>query len=265
MKIGFVADIHEDCKRLEEALFLLDSHHCDEIVCLGDIVGYSVPHYGYLKSRDAHAVIELVRKKCSVVVVGNHDLYAIRKLPKHKAGFTYPKNWYRLDYSTRKEYVEQSNSNVYLYEDNELSALLNEEDRQYLHDLPEYVVKEVDGVKLFFSHYAYPDLVGNTAFEPFKSEDVSAHFRFMKQHGALLGFSGHDHCEGIMKFTPEAVEHQSFGITQLDRKTPTWLHGPCVANGTFANGVMIFDTLNFTVEAIELHSKKHEKQERRNL
>jgi predicted phosphodiesterase len=265
MKIGFVSDIHEDVKRLEEALFLLDSNHCDEIVCLGDIVGYSVPYYGYLKSRNSHATIELIKNHCSVVVVGNHDLFAIRKLPKHNAGIQYLKNWYRVDYATRKRYAETANVQVYLYEENELSALLTEEDAQFIRSLPEYVVKEFDGMNLFFSHYAYPDFVGNTTFEPSKPEEVSEHFRFMKQNKTILGFSGHDHCEGVMKFTHETVEHRSFGITRLDAKTSTWIHGPCVANGTFANGVMIFDTTNYCVETIELHTNKHEKQAWRSL
>ena len=96
MKIGFVSDIHEDINSLKEALRILDFQKCDKIVCLGDIVGYSVPFYGFLSSRNASEVIELLKKKCDIIVAGNHDLFAIRKLPKYKAGFKYPKNWYTL-------------------------------------------------------------------------------------------------------------------------------------------------------------------------
>ena len=80
MKLGFISDIHEDIKRLEQALAILESHKCDRIICLGDIVGYSVPYYGFLWSRNAPEVIKLIKKKCDIVIAGNHDLFAIKKL-----------------------------------------------------------------------------------------------------------------------------------------------------------------------------------------
>jgi hypothetical protein len=84
-------------------------------------------------------VIRIVQEQCDVVVAGNHDLYACRKIPEFNGGFEYPKNWYALSYAERKELA---GDNVLLYEDNELSALLSPEEEAYLRSLPEYVVKE---------------------------------------------------------------------------------------------------------------------------
>ena len=44
MKIGIISDIHEDIKRLKEALAILHKQKCDQIVCLRDFVGYSVQY-----------------------------------------------------------------------------------------------------------------------------------------------------------------------------------------------------------------------------
>ena len=100
MKIGIIGGIHEDIIRLEEAIALLKKHSCDVLVCLGDIVGYNVLYYGYFKSRSAHGVVQLVKDNCKYVVAGNHDLFAINKIPKISM-FRYTHNWYSLSYLER--------------------------------------------------------------------------------------------------------------------------------------------------------------------
>jgi hypothetical protein len=84
-------------------------------------------------------VINIVQEQCNIVVAGNHDLYACKKIPEFNGGFKYPKNWYALPYAERKELAGDS---IQLYENNELSALISTEEEDYLRDLPEYVVKE---------------------------------------------------------------------------------------------------------------------------
>ncbi len=254
MKLGFISDIHEDIKRLEQALKILKSHKCDKVICLGDIVGYSVPYYGFLWSRSAPEVIKLVKKNCDIIVVGNHDLFAIKKLPNHKAGFKYQKNWYTLDYWKRKELAKDK---VWLYEYNELPSLLTKADEKFIDSLPEYIIGNFDGIKILLSHYAYPDLVGTTKFEPKTAKDVKEHFKFMEKLGCKLGISGHDHKEGIMRFTPDKAEEFIFGKVKVEKETPTWFHLPSVVNGSSANGVAIFNTKTFEVETIPLKSEKH--------
>lgn len=254
MKIGFISDIHEDIKSLKQALSILESKKCDKIICLGDIVGYSVPFYGFLSSRNAPEVVDLIKKKCDIVVAGNHDLFAIRKLPQYKAGFKYPKNWYNLDYWKRKALAKDK---LWLYEHSELPALLRKKDVEFINKLPEFFVGNFNGVKILLSHYAYPDLVGTTKFEPRTVKDVNEHLKFMKKLGCNLGISGHYHQEGIMKFTNNNVKNFTFEKIKIDRDSPTWFHIPSIARGTFANGITIFDTKSFEVESIALKSKKH--------
>lgn len=64
MKYAVISDVHANAEAMERAL--ADARMCgvDEIICLGDIVGY-----GPLPAKS----LALVRKHCSTVVAGNHD------------------------------------------------------------------------------------------------------------------------------------------------------------------------------------------------
>ena len=254
MKLGLISGIHEDIKQLKQAISILESHKCDKIICLGDLVGYSVPYYGFLESRNTPSVIELVRKKCDFVVKGNHDLFAIKKIPHYKARFKYPSSWYLMDYWKRKE---MANGKIWLYENNELSALLNKKNRNFINKLPEFIVENFDGVRILLSHYAYPDLTGSTTFEIKNTEDIKKHFKFMKKFGCTLSFSGHDHIKGIIKFVPNCVEEVTGGKVKINKNISTWIIIPSVASGSFANGVTVFDTVTFEAKVFSLKSKKH--------
>ena len=253
MKIGFISDIHEDIIRLRQAIALLEEHKCDKLICLGDSVGYSVPYYGYLKSRNAHDVLGVVRSKCDIVLAGNHDLFAAKKLPVYTAGFKYPKNWYQLSYAER---MKRAEGKLYLYEHDDLPALLTEKEKTYLARLPEYLVRNFDGLKLFLSHYAYPDLIGTFTFEASEPAHVKEHFKFANKHGCHISISGHDHTEGLRTISKNGLKTYRFGKVKLE-DSDLWISGPCVANGKFANGVMILDTEKMELVSIPLKSKKH--------
>src|SRR3989344_704594 len=93
MRIGILHGIHEDIQSLKEALLLLQKKNCDKIACVGDIIGYSVPYFGFFTHRDAHECIKLVKKHCDIVVAGNHDYHNVKKIPKITE-FNYPTSWY---------------------------------------------------------------------------------------------------------------------------------------------------------------------------
>jgi predicted phosphodiesterase len=254
MRLGVLGGIHEDVIRLTQAFELLDHAGCETIACLGDIVGYSVPYYGFLKSRDARRAVQLVRERCEHVVTGNHDLFAIRKIPLHQHVFAYPANWYALDWVTRRKL---SRGRVWLYDD-ELPALLGPEDEAYLGMLPEFLTIELDGIRLMLSHYAYPDLVGDAvSFDAALPENLSRHVDFMREHGCAVGFSCHDGDNGMtLHVGPQQVK-VGFGTYSLPQEQPVWIQCPWVANGTYANGVLVLDTIHRQIRAIPLHSPPH--------
>jgi predicted phosphodiesterase len=261
MKLGIISDIHEDVNSLKNALKILKNKRCDKIICLGDMTGYSVPYYRYLRSRNASEIIKIIRKECDYIVVGNHDLYSIKKIPKFKAGVKYPQNWYNLDYQTKKKL---SKGKVYLYDEDTLPPMLKKTDKEFISKLSEFMVLNVDGLNIFISHYAYPDFVGTTKFEYSNPKELKNHFDFIKKKGCSVSISGHDHKEGAWIFTPKEVKHLGFKKIKLP-DSPVWFHGPSVANGTFANGVMIFDTKNKTIQVIPLNSPKHQPPDWRKL
>lgn len=71
-KVALVSDIHANLEALAAVFDDIDRQgDVDEIYCLGDLVGYGP---------DPAAVVDMVRARCDVTLLGNHDL-AIVTMP----------------------------------------------------------------------------------------------------------------------------------------------------------------------------------------
>lgn len=251
MKIAIIAGIHEDIKNLEKALEMIKGVQCDEIVSLGDIVGYSVPFFGFYKSRHAHKCVDLVKQMTSISIVGNHDLFAIEKLPKER-GFDYPENWYSIEYADR---IKIGKDKVWIYHD-ELPAILERQDFDYLSTLSEYHIEKYLDETCMFSHYVKPNLVGDTQFVIEQAEDLTDHFDFMNEYGVKYSFVSHDWIEGLRFITASKIDSLGYGKFELPSE-PTVIGVPWVANGTPSNGFVIVDTETNEIECVPLNSKPH--------
>lgn len=64
MRYGIISDIHGNIEALEASLRSLDKETIDEIVCLGDVVGYGA---------NPSECVDLVRKLTKISILGNHD------------------------------------------------------------------------------------------------------------------------------------------------------------------------------------------------
>lgn len=64
VRLALIADVHSNLEALTAVLAEVDKRGVDQIVCLGDVVGYGA---------DAQACVDLVRERCAVTVLGNHD------------------------------------------------------------------------------------------------------------------------------------------------------------------------------------------------
>jgi diadenosine tetraphosphatase ApaH/serine/threonine PP2A family protein phosphatase len=71
LRAAVLSDIHANLPALESVLAAAETAGVDEIWCLGDIVGYGA---------DPDACTALVRERCDVCLVGNHDLAVLGSL-----------------------------------------------------------------------------------------------------------------------------------------------------------------------------------------
>lgn len=121
MNIGVIGDIHGNLEALTSVLEALDTEKVDEIVSVGDIVGYGA---------NPVECIALVRDRASTVVAGNHDYGTVGKQP--------------LDYfnAVARRAVHWT------------ATQLSEEDRWWLSNLP--LVQEIHGFQLVHASLFQP-------------------------------------------------------------------------------------------------------------
>ena len=68
MRLAILSDIHSNLQALQQALSVVNGLGVDQILCLGDIVGYGA---------NPNECVDLIRKHCATVVRGNHDLATV--------------------------------------------------------------------------------------------------------------------------------------------------------------------------------------------
>lgn len=68
MRFAIISDIHSNLEALTKAFELIDQESVDEVVCLGDVVGYGA---------NPNECVGLVRQRCQTVLRGNHDAAAV--------------------------------------------------------------------------------------------------------------------------------------------------------------------------------------------
>jgi predicted phosphodiesterase len=74
MRFAFISDIHANLEALEAVFKDIEGQDIDEIICLGDIVGYGA---------NPDECADLVRQKCTYILLGNHDAAAVNLLATH--------------------------------------------------------------------------------------------------------------------------------------------------------------------------------------
>ena len=72
MQVAIVSDIHGNRQAFESVLEAVDASDCQEMWCLGDLVGYGA---------DPDICVELAREHAAICLAGNHDLVVTGALP----------------------------------------------------------------------------------------------------------------------------------------------------------------------------------------
>jgi predicted phosphodiesterase len=244
MRLALISDIHEDYINLQSVLRKIETSGYDTLICLGDISGFSLPHYSYEKTRNAPACLALLREKCEIIIPGNHDLHASGRIPEHSNIFNFPGNWYDLDHQGRQELAGDE---LWLHGD-DLETGYGREDREFLHELPEYAILESPEMKIFLSHYASPNLSGfRKKFYTWEKE-FKRHFELMEQHDCPVSFIGHAHPRGFFRVTHERFRHFSYRSHTL-KKLPAIIGIPPLTRDNYGSGFCIFDTSKKVVSA----------------
>jgi diadenosine tetraphosphatase ApaH/serine/threonine PP2A family protein phosphatase len=65
LRAAVISDIHSNLPALEATIESIDAAGIEEIWCLGDVVGYGA---------QPDACADLIRERCAICLVGNHDL-----------------------------------------------------------------------------------------------------------------------------------------------------------------------------------------------
>jgi predicted phosphodiesterase len=72
VQIAIVSDVHGNRQAFEAVLEEIEDSQCEEIWCLGDLVGYGA---------EPDACVELAREHAAICLAGNHDLGVCGALP----------------------------------------------------------------------------------------------------------------------------------------------------------------------------------------
>lgn len=249
MKYGILSDIHEDIVSLKKAILHLEQKGCDELICLGDIAGYSTPFFDYKNTRSANLCWEVVKENCQHIIPGNHDLYAAKCIPKENLGFTYPSNWYNRPFQEREKLGA---GKIWLYEPNELESNIDSELKSIIKSLPDVKTIQTEDKLLLISHYLYPDLSGSECILPPTKNLFQSHLEYSKQKGASLSFIGHCHPEGLLLYQKDEINYVRF-YRSVYCSDEIIVGVPCIANGRNHHGYAIFDSNTMNIKAYPLN------------
>lgn len=72
MRFGIISDIHANIEALTVALEVLEQEGTDQIICLGDVIGYNA---------SPKECLELIIEKQIPTIKGNHERYVVGEIP----------------------------------------------------------------------------------------------------------------------------------------------------------------------------------------
>ncbi len=259
MLLGLISDIHEDFRKLEQALRLCERHHCDEIACLGDIVGYNPAYYAHIRERSASRCLHLVQSHCRWAVAGNHDLFACGGSSEIKLVDEIQTVHQIID-------IQHICHNIpdWSYE-GELPGDMTATDMEYLRNLPHGIIPDIPGIRCLLSHYVYPDLSGSKAAYIKKRRDLTPLRDFMVRHAVSLVFTGHTHTAGAGFAFPFRINGAKKMLRAIHRmpfhtyptgNLPMLCLLPAVTGETGVSGLAILDTARSQINVFPLHQNQ---------
>ena len=261
VRVAVITDVHEDVVSLKRALRMIEIEKCDQIVCLGDILGYPYLRGSYEKSRNVSECISLIRSNCTMVVAGNHDIFHLRRLPEFSNGFRFPHEWYEMPPEMK---TRISGGRVWNYSD-DCPVSLTDDELEFMNNLREYEILNTATGRLLFSHSLYPNLTGYVSDKNGTEGMLSTHFGFMEENECRLSVCGHMHIEGLGvsyqlrdSFFPRlfrGFRYFPYGRKRL-RNHRCCVTIPALADNSQVNGFAVFDSDDFSINAVSLNANR---------
>lgn len=245
MKIGILADIHEDIVNLKKGLQILQKENCDSMICLGDIIGYHL-NFDFESERDAETCVQLIKQNCNIVIIGNHDMYAAKILPPEESGYHYPDNYYELGFLAKYQYTK---GEVWLHED-ELPCKLSADSLAYLKSCGFYEQVNWNNTNYWLTHASIPNLFGIRKYMITLRLEHKQHLDEMKKRNCQIGICGHTHPDGLIFGNYQKIEATEFGIRQLNPNQISFISVPAIVRSKRKSGVSVLDTEKFTIQTI---------------
>ena len=218
-RYGIITDIHANLKALQVALAYLKNAKVEEILCLGDLVGYG---------DQPLEVIDLLRELPNLhCVIGNHDRYVLgdKESPRKKTALE------KLEWTAKHISKEQdrflrqmphvmtieehivivhdalTERNAYILTPQEISKNLN------------YMINNCPGRRIcFYGHTHIPMLIGTKAVITDLKETKS--FQLDKNDVYLIN-------PGPISQPRDKCPHAAFGIFDVEKWTMTFVRKPC--------------------------------------
>lgn len=175
VKRAIISDVHGNLEALRAVLEDIDRQQVDAIYCLGDIVGYGP---------NPCECVKLIRDRCSMVLLGNHDQGALFDPDGFNVGAEKAIRWTRAQLEQHDRIPRNSADRL----------------TDFLGELPRTHQQE----KMLFVHgsarrpldeYVFPEDIYN----PLKLEHI---FGLIEQYC----FQGHTHIPGIFTTGPEFLQ-----------------------------------------------------------
>jgi predicted phosphodiesterase len=246
MRLAIITDIHENFQMLEKMVPVLEQHGYDQLVCLGDITGYSPMFYEH--TPDANACIDFVRQNVDVAVAGNHDLFTSKRLASYHQKKDIPDHWYDLNY---EQQLVVSKNKLWLYEDEQMPDL-TPGNREFLENLNEWAVISDNDQNYLFTHFFNPDMAGISRWFPSTVFEIRTHFQFMKEKNCSLSFTGHSHPLGPVLINRFSWQNAGYHTTSI-RSGHRAVICPSLAGGRTKGCFLIVDTQKKIIQPVMIH------------
>ena len=211
MRIAIISDIHGNYDALKVVYSNIGISNVDEIVCLGDLIGYGP---------QPEEVVRFIIEKNIPCVMGDHELAII-------------------DDDTLNNFSDVAKASIEITRN-----LISENTLEYISKLP---VTHILG-DILFVHGTPPNLI-NKYFDNLRDAEYRSVFRTMKQQFAFIGhtheqlcfyYNGHE-CNfkilkrGLNKISPKMKYIINVGSVGLPR------------DGSYSAKYVIFDNNDFTI------------------